>query len=110
MWRECVIPSGLSLTDMCIFPLSQGLEGPIDDSMKSTRTVLKEMALNMRDKSVSYAKAFALFGALYAFNECVIEKFRAKHDKVNPALAGCATGAMLAYSGGNWKTGVIIRS
>jgi|LauGreSBDMM110SN_4_FD.fasta_scaffold12849_4 import inner membrane translocase subunit TIM22 len=67
--------------------------------MKSTRTVLREMALNMRDKSVSYGKAFATFGALYSFNECVIEKFRAKHDKVNPALAGCTTGAMLAYSG-----------
>ena len=50
----------------------------------------------------SYSKAFALFGALYAFNECVIEKFRAKHDKTNPAVAGCATGAMLAYTGG-WR-------
>ena len=81
------------------FFTSQGLEGPINDSTKSTRTVLREMAFNMKDKSVSYGKAFAMFGALYAFNECVIEKFRAKHDKVNPALAGCATGAMLAYSG-----------
>jgi hypothetical protein len=48
----------------------------------------------------SYAKGFAYFGALYSFNECVIEKYRAKHDKVNPALAGCATGAMMAYGGG----------
>mmetsp|Transcript_26975 Transcript_26975/g.58975 ORF Transcript_26975/g.58975 Transcript_26975/m.58975 type:complete len:198 (-) Transcript_26975:599-1192(-) len=70
------------------------------DTPKPTRVVLKEMALNMRDKSWSYAKGFALFGALYSFNECVIEKFRAKHDKVNPTLAGCATGAMLAYSAG----------
>ena len=31
---------------------AQGLEGPINDSVKSTRTVLREMALNMRDKSV----------------------------------------------------------
>jgi mitochondrial import inner membrane translocase subunit TIM22 len=48
----------------------------------------------------SFAKGFAIFGALYAFNECVIEKYRAKHDRVNPALAGCATGAMMAYGGG----------
>ncbi len=41
-----------------------------------------------------------MMGALYSFNECVIEKYRAKHDKVNPALAGCVTGAMLAHSGG----------
>jgi import inner membrane translocase subunit TIM22 len=38
-------------------------------------------------------------GALYSFNECVIEKYRAKHDIVNPMLAGCATGGMMAYSG-----------
>lgn len=47
----------------------------------------------------SYAKGFATFGALYSFNECLIEKYRAKHDKWNPALAGCATGAMMAYGG-----------
>ncbi|GAX78669.1 hypothetical protein CEUSTIGMA_g6107.t1 [Chlamydomonas eustigma] len=59
----------------------------------------KDMSSLPLTKSVSYAKAFALFGAVYSFNECVIEKFRARHDRVNPALAGCATGAMLAYSG-----------
>lgn len=47
----------------------------------------------------SYAKGFAIMGALYSFNECVIEKWRAKHDKINPALAGCVTGAMMAHSG-----------
>ena len=35
----------------CIL-LMQGLEGPINDSVKSTRQVLREMAWNMRDKSV----------------------------------------------------------
>ena len=47
----------------------------------------------------SYAKGFAYFGALYSFNECVIEKYRAKHDKYNPMFAGCATGGMMAYGG-----------
>lgn len=67
---------------------------------KTTRVILKEMFMNLKTKSVSYAKGFAMMGALYSFNECVIEKYRAKHDKVNPALAGCVTGAMLAHSGG----------
>jgi len=67
---------------------------------RPTRVVLREMAKNMKDKSLSYAKGFAYFGALYSFNECVIEKYRAKHDRWNPALAGCATGAMMAYGGG----------
>eukprot|EP00983_Pelagomonas_calceolata_P105856 1159175-Pelagomonas_calceolata.AAC.18 len=47
----------------------------------------------------SYAKGFAYFGALYSFNECVIEKYRAKHDRYNPMFAGCATGGMMAYGG-----------
>lgn len=77
-----------------------GMDGPMSDTPKTTRMVLREMAWNMREKSVSYAKAFALFGSIYSFNECVLEKFRAKHDMWNPALAGCATGAMLAHGGG----------
>eukprot|EP00955_Chlamydomonas_euryale_P078694 363193-Chlamydomonas_euryale.AAC.12 len=76
------------------------MDGPMSDTPKSTRMVLREMAYNMRTKSVSYAKAFALFGSVYSFNECVIEKFRAKHDIWNTALAGCATGAMIAHGGG----------
>ncbi len=47
----------------------------------------------------SYAKGFAYFGMVYSFNECMIERYRAKHDKLNPALAGCATGAIMAYGG-----------
>jgi len=67
---------------------------------KPTRVVLREMLKNMKDKSVSYAKGFAYFGALYSFNECVIEKYRAKHDRYNPMFAGCATGGMMAYGAG----------
>ena len=39
-------------------------------------------------------------GALFAGTECVIESYRAKHDGRNSIYAGCATGAILAHSGG----------
>lgn len=39
-------------------------------------------------------------GALFAGSECVVEKMRAKHDMYNSVYAGCATGAVLAHSGG----------
>lgn len=78
-----------------------GLDSVPDGSaQKTTRVVLKEMFQNMKSKSLSYAKGFSAMGALYSFNECVIEKYRGKHDKINPGLAGCVTGAMLAHSGG----------
>jgi import inner membrane translocase subunit TIM22 len=37
---------------------------------------------------------------MFAGSECVIEKFRAKHDIYNSVYAGCATGAVLAKGGG----------
>eukprot|EP00798_Chlamydomonas_sp_ICE-L_P026323 gene26323-17418_t len=76
---------------------NSGMDGHVDLAPKTTRVVLKEMWTNMKMKSVSYAKGFAYFGAVYSFNECVIEKARAKHDIYNPALAGCATGAIMAW-------------
>lgn len=39
-------------------------------------------------------------GALFAGSECLIESYRAKHDSRNGIYAGCATGALLAHSGG----------
>mmetsp|Transcript_13303 Transcript_13303/g.23557 ORF Transcript_13303/g.23557 Transcript_13303/m.23557 type:complete len:175 (-) Transcript_13303:509-1033(-) len=73
---------------------------------KPTRVVIKEMLLNMKNKSWSFAKGFAVMGAIYSFNECCIEKERGKHDKFNATLAGCATGGMLAYAGGPKAVGM----
>ena len=39
-------------------------------------------------------------GALFAGSECIIESYRARHDSRNSIYAGCATGAILGYSGG----------
>lgn len=79
--------------------------GGIDGSLaaqenRPTRVVMKEMALNMKTKSLSYAKGFAAMGFLYSGIECLVEKHRAKHDKLNPVYAGCITGGILAHSGG----------
>jgi len=39
-------------------------------------------------------------GALFAGTECLIESYRGRHDERNSIYAGCATGAILAHSGG----------
>ena len=47
-------------------------------------------------KSVGWGKNFGVLSALFGGVECVIEKYRAKHDVWNPVVSGCAVGATLA--------------
>lgn len=44
-------------------------------------------------------------GLLFSGNECVIEKYRAKHDRWNAVLAGCSTGGLMAAPGENMAVG-----
>lgn len=46
-------------------------------------------------RSVAWSKNFAQISALFAGTECVIEKYRGKHDVWNTVLSGCAAGAIL---------------
>jgi hypothetical protein len=66
---------------------------------KPTRVVLRETWVLMKEKSRSYAKGFAGMGFLYSGTECMIERYRAKHDSMNATLAGCATGGLMAAPG-----------
>jgi hypothetical protein len=78
---------------------TQGIDAAPAGETKPTRVVLKETWVLMKDKSRSYAKGFAGMGFLYSGTECLIEKYRAKHDKYNATLAGCATGGLMAAPG-----------
>jgi import inner membrane translocase subunit TIM22 len=51
-------------------------------------------------KSYSWAKSFAVLTALFGGIECVIEKYRGKHDVWNPVISGCAVGATLSAKQG----------
>lgn len=51
-------------------------------------------------RSWSYAKGFALFGAVFAGSEATIEAARGQHDLYNSVSAGCFTGAALAVKQG----------
>jgi hypothetical protein len=51
-------------------------------------------------KAMGWAKQFGVLTALFGGVECVVEKYRAKHDVWNPVISGCAVGATLSASGG----------
>lgn len=52
------------------------------------------------NKMSGWAKNFAVLTALFGGVECVIEKWRAKHDVWNPVISGCIVGATLSASAG----------
>lgn len=47
-----------------------------------------------------WGRNFAMVTAVFAGVECVVEKYRARHDVVNGVTAGCITGAALAAKQG----------
>ena len=70
------------------------------DEKLSIAQSLKNAGRASISKAASYAKGFAVFGALYSGSECVVEQTRAKHDIYNSACAGCFTGGVMARTGG----------
>jgi import inner membrane translocase subunit TIM22 len=51
-------------------------------------------------KTFGWAKSFAVLTALFGGVECLIEKYRAKHDVWNPVVSGCVVGGTLSAKGG----------
>ena len=51
-------------------------------------------------KSMGWARSFGVLTAMFGGVECLIEKYRAKHDVWNPVASGCVVGATLSAKGG----------
>ena len=97
-----VMGGGLGLVFGLFASSMEGASGsmaPVVETRRA-RDVFFDAVRSTRIKSVSYAKGFAAMGAMFAGSECVVEKYRAKHDIYNSAYAGCFTGGALAHSGG----------
>lgn len=61
---------------------------------------IREGARSMGGKSLSYGKTFGYMGLLFAGGECMVEKYRAKHDIYNGVIGGCFAGAAMSYQAG----------
>lgn len=51
-------------------------------------------------KSGGWAKSFGILTAAFGGVECVVEKYRGKHDVWNPMLSGCVVGGTMSAKGG----------
>ncbi|XP_048450183.1 mitochondrial import inner membrane translocase subunit Tim22 [Rhincodon typus] len=68
----------------------------------TAREVLKDMG----QRGMSYAKNFAIVGAMFSCTECIIESYRGKSDWKNSVLSGCVTGGAIGFRAG-LKAGAI---
>ncbi|KAM6242061.1 mitochondrial import inner membrane translocase subunit Tim22 [Porphyrio hochstetteri] len=66
----------------------------------------KEVLKDMGQRGVSYAKNFAIVGAMFSCTECVVESYRGKSDWKNSVISGCITGGAIGFRAG-LKAGVI---
>lgn len=60
----------------------------------------KEVFLEMKNRSISTAKNFALIGCMFSVIECNIESARGKTDGYNGFSAGFITGGLLGLRAG----------
>lgn len=68
----------------------------------TAREVLKDMG----QRGMSYAKNFAIVGAMFSCTECIIESHRGKSDWKNAVYSGCVTGGAIGFRAG-LKGGVL---
>ncbi|XP_044142723.1 mitochondrial import inner membrane translocase subunit Tim22 [Bufo gargarizans] len=66
----------------------------------------KEVLKDMGQRGMSYAKNFAIVGAMFSCTECLVESYRGKSDWKNSVMSGCITGGAIGFRAG-LKAGVI---
>ncbi|XP_007935618.1 mitochondrial import inner membrane translocase subunit Tim22 [Orycteropus afer afer] len=66
----------------------------------------KEVLKDMGQRGMSYAKNFAIVGAMFSCTECLVESYRGKSDWKNSVISGCITGGAIGFRAG-LKAGVI---
>jgi import inner membrane translocase subunit TIM22 len=52
------------------------------------------------EKSLYWCRNFAFITGVFGGSECLVEKYRGKHDMWNPVASGCITGAALQAKAG----------
>jgi mitochondrial import inner membrane translocase subunit TIM22 len=68
-------------------------QAPISEQMKVVSRLTWQ-------KSLYWCKSFAFLTGVFGGSECLVEKYRGKHDVWNPVISGCITGAALQAKSG----------
>lgn len=63
-------------------------QAPLKEQVKVTMRATAE-------KSIYWCRNFAFITGVFGGSECLVEKYRGKHDVWNPVISGCITGAAI---------------
>jgi len=97
---SCVVGFGLGVI-LGVFTASVDPMSTMSTETPTTRMVFNEM----KARSLSYGKNFALVGCMFAGTECIIESYRGKTELINGTLSGGLVGGVLGLRAG-LKAGV----
>lgn len=102
--ESCVFKSAFSAVAGAGFGLAMGVFTASIDPMYTISPdrppTMKEIWIEMKTRSISHAKSFALIGALFSIIECNIETYRSKSDILNGVSAGFLTGGVMGLRAG----------
>jgi len=74
-----------------VVTIHEGKEVPQAPLKEQMRTAMR----NTADKSRYWCRQFAFITGVFGGSECLVEKYRGKHDVWNSVMSGCLTGAAL---------------
>lgn len=94
---SCVAGFGLGAA-IGLFSASLGPD--LSTATEFQKQTVKSVLLDMKTRTLSQAKNFAILGALFSITECTIESYRAKTDWKNGTLAGGVTGGFIGLRAG----------
>ncbi|CAG2178168.1 unnamed protein product, partial [Oppiella nova] len=102
--ESCAFKTGLS----CVMGFGLGAAiglfsasvGPDITSVEPQTQTVRQVLKDMRIKTMSYAKNFAILGAMFAATECTIESYRGKTDWKNGTMAGGVVGGLIGLRAG----------
>lgn len=85
---------------------SASLGPDLSTATEFQKQTVKSVLLDMKTRTISQAKNFAILGAMFSITECTIESYRAKSDWKNGTLAGGITGGCIGLRAG-LKGGIV---
>lgn len=94
---SCVAGFGLGAA-IGLFSASLGPD--LTSATDFQKQTVKSVLLDMKTRTLSQAKNFAILGAMFSITECTLESYRAQTDWKNGTLAGGITGGCIGLRAG----------